>query len=112
LEETTWLAEQIGGTGIVAHVQSTLRVDSDGRASGNAGCNRFTGTASIAGDEVGFGPFAATRRMCPPEVMDQEGRYLAALEAARRFVVENGALRLRDENGRELLLFIVTSAPE
>jgi heat shock protein HslJ len=112
MQETTWLTEQIDGNGVAPRVQSTLRVDSDGRASGNAGCNRFTGTASITGDEVRFGPFAATRRMCPPAVMDQEGRYLAALEATRRFELKDGALRLRDEDGGELVLFIVTEAPE
>jgi putative lipoprotein len=112
MQETTWLAEAIGGEGITPGVQSTLRVDPDGRASGSAACNRFTGSATLAGDEVRFGPLATTRRMCPPDVMDQEDRYLAALAAARRFVLEDETLRLRDERDVDLVRFIVTDAPE
>jgi heat shock protein HslJ len=93
-------------------VQSTLRLDSDGQASGSAGCNRFTAPARLTGDEIHLGPFATTRRLCPPEVMDQEDRYLAALAAARRFGLEGEVLRLRDEDDGELLRFIVTAAPE
>jgi putative lipoprotein len=112
LHETTWLAEAIGGEGITPGVQSTLRVDSDGRASGSAACNRFTGSATITGTEVSFGPLATTRRMCPPDVMDQEDRYLSALAAARRFVHEDETLRLRDERDVDVVRFIVTDAPE
>jgi putative lipoprotein len=108
----TWLAEEVGGQGVGPRVQSTLRLDSDGQASGSAGCNRFTAPARLTGDEIHLGPFATTRRLCPPEVMDQEDRYLAALAAARRFGLEGEVLRLRDEDDGELQRFIVTAAPE
>ena len=52
---------------------------------GNGGCNRFSGTVEIQAKFIKFGPLAATRMMCAEAVMNQEGKYLAALQAAERF---------------------------
>jgi len=112
VRSTTWHAADMGGRGIAAGVASTLHLDAHGRASGTTGCNRFTGPVSIAGDEVRLGPFASTRRMCAPPVMDQEERYLEALAGARHFRLEDGTLRLQDAQGRELVRFVSTVTPE
>jgi heat shock protein HslJ len=61
----------------------TLRV-TDGRASGNAGCNQYSGPVAqsdVPGD-MRFGPFAVTRMMCPGDAMQVEMRYLEALRQA------------------------------
>ena len=44
-----------------------------------------------------------TRRACPPAVMDQEQRFVAALAAARAYRQEGDVLLLLDEGGRPLL---------
>ena len=50
--------------------------------SGSAGCNQYNGTVTRDGNEIAIGELATTRMMCAQEVMEQEERYLAALQSA------------------------------
>jgi heat shock protein HslJ len=103
--EGVWLVEKIEQRGAVDRLRSTLAIDADGKAHGNGGCNRFNGTAQLDGDAVSFGPLASTRRMCPQAIMDQEQRYMAALEKVRRWTQHADVLRLYgEEEGADPLL--------
>jgi heat shock protein HslJ len=81
---TDWLLEDLAGRAVLADVRATLAFPADGQVAGVASCNRFTGTVSVRGDSVAFGPLATTRMGCAPAVADQETRYLAALRDAHR----------------------------
>lgn len=102
----TWLAEDIGGAGVVDNVASTLVIDAAGRASGSGGCNRFNGMAKIEDAKIAFGPLATSRKMCPPAVMDQERKFLQALERTSSFEIEGTFLRLLGEDGVALLRLV------
>ena len=73
-----------------------------GEISGKAACNRYTGRVE-AGDAPGdlslAGPLAATRMMCPPEMMEWEDRYLQALQGLRKFSFTAGRLVLTGTDG-------------
>ncbi len=105
LAGTNWVLEDIEGRGVIDNLQSTLAFDADGRVSGNAGCNRFAGGASIAGSAVSFGNLASTRMACAPAIDDQEMRYLDALGRVAGWRTENGLLHLLDASGQSLLRF-------
>ena len=61
----------------------TATFGEDGVLSGSGGCNQYSGAYRLDGDQLAAGPFASTMMAC--EVgMDQEGRYLTALEKAQR----------------------------
>ncbi|WP_036260691.1 META domain-containing protein [Methylocapsa aurea] len=102
LESVTWVAEDIGRLGVIDNLQSTLRIEA-GRASGNAGCNRFGGSAQIAESQLTFGRLLSTKMACPPAVMAQENRFLEALGAARSYSFEGSTLLLRDASGIVLM---------
>lgn len=72
---------------------------SDGKLSGNAGCNTYNGTYTIDGDKITIGPLATTRMACEQAVMDQESAYLNALANAATFNLGKDSLELRDANG-------------
>ncbi len=56
------------------------------RASGNGGCNQFSGPYTQAGASLRFGPLVSTRRACvDPAANSQETAYLRALESTTRF---------------------------
>jgi putative lipoprotein len=93
-----WVAEEIAGAA-VAGGAATLEIGADGAVSGSGGCNRYRGRAEIAAGTIAFSPLAATRMACPGAAMEQEGRFLAALAAARRFRIEDGRLVLSGEDG-------------
>ncbi|MGI9472717.1 MAG: META domain-containing protein [Rubripirellula sp.] len=104
LYQQAWLVEDIEGKGVVDRAQSTVAFSPDGMVSGSTAVNRFHGKATIEGDEVTFGALATTRRAGPPALMDQESRYLRAMEKVARFKIEpTGILFLLDGQGEAVL---------
>ena len=99
-----WRAVDINGAPVLPEAAPTLRLDS-GRASGNASCNRFSGSYQLmrGRERLRFGPLAATRMACAPAVMDQERNYLAILEFARSYdFYGDGSLSLIAPDGRAI----------
>lgn len=101
-----WLAEDIGGGGVVDRIQTVLDIAADGRVSGSGGCNRIVGQARIEGSTIAFSQMASTRMACPPAVMDQEARFLAALGQASRWRIDElrRKLFLEDATGKVLVV--------
>lgn len=104
---SAWLADDIGGRGVVDRVQSTLEFTGPDRVSGLAGCNRYFGPATLRGDAIAFGNLASTRKMCPETLMDQEQRFFRALAAAKRLVLsqEGLVMDMYAEDGTRVLRF-------
>jgi len=90
----SWLAEDIGGGGVVDRVETEIEISADGRITGSGGCNRITGSAEFGPDKITFGAIAATRMACPQAVMDQETKFLAALEKTRSWQVDPARRKL------------------
>ena len=67
-------------------------------ASGFAGCNRLNGRYESSGDGLRFDALATTRMHCEG-AMELERRYLAALEATRRYRMGRSGLELLDDAG-------------
>jgi heat shock protein HslJ len=80
-----WLLEDLAGSGVMDGIQATLTFPEAWKIAGNGSCNRFFGSSEISGDTIKLGPLASTRMACPEAVMNQEMKYLAALQAAERF---------------------------
>lgn len=104
---TSWLLEDIDGDGVVEGARSTLAFESETAVRGNTGCNGMQGRAEIEGSTLRIGPLATTRRACPPAIMDQETRYLAALATVAGWRIEAGNLLLFDANGEPRLKFLI-----
>jgi len=79
----------------------------DGHFSGNTGCNGFSGSYAIEGDAIRFEIGPMTMRACLEDVADQEAAYLAGLENAASYRIDDGQLTLYDATGRALLTFTV-----
>jgi heat shock protein HslJ len=82
---TEWLLEDLGGAGVIDNIQATLTFPEAGKTAGKGSCNRFFGAAEITASAIKLGPLGATRMSCPEAVMNQETKYLDALQAAERF---------------------------
>lgn len=99
-----WLAEDIGGGGVIDNAQSLLELAADGTVTGSGGCNRMRGTAVIEGDALTLGPIAATRMACVPALGDQEAKFFAALAATRNWKIDEiGKLILLGAEGQALM---------
>jgi putative lipoprotein len=97
---TAWIAEEIEGRRGLDQVQSTLTFESAERIVGSTGCNRYFAPLQVSGTALRIGMGGSTRRACPPEVMDQESRFLAALDAIRTYRRDGSTLLLSDAGGQ------------
>jgi heat shock protein HslJ len=89
LDGTTWALVSMDDQPVTlpaADMVPTLAFDA-GTASGNAGCNTFTGSYTVDGPSLTFGPLASTKKACVPEVGAVETAYLAALQAVTAWAV-------------------------
>jgi len=113
LSDSAWLAEDIGQAGVIDMLQSTLKFDVNMNVSGNAGCNRYFGSAKVNGDEIIFSQLGSTRMACAPAIMNQEQLFLAALTAARswRIDAERNLLYMSNEKGEIILRFSRLTEP-
>ena len=80
-----WLLEDLGGLGVIDNIQATLTFPEASKVAGNASCNRFFSPAEMSGDAIKLGPLASSRMMCPEAVMNQEMKYMNALQTAEHF---------------------------
>lgn len=83
--------------GVHSGTSLTVRFGADGRVSGSAGCNTFTGTYAQDGMAIKIGPLAITQKMCaePAGVMEQEAQFVKALESAAVVQLDGNTLTLR-----------------
>lgn len=100
LNDTDWTVVMIEQMPILPNVPPSLRFAS-GRVSGNAGCNNFTGSYTVNGGTINFGPIAATKMACGEKEMTQEAKLLSVLKSkvSTRYTVD-GDLILTNESGQ------------
>jgi heat shock protein HslJ len=108
LEGTTWALQQLAVetslTDVPSDVAATLFLQ-DGRASGGAGCNTFSGDYTIDGDALVFGPIMSTMMICEGERASTEAAYLAAFPLVTSYALDGEALSLLDSSGTPVLTY-------
>jgi heat shock protein HslJ len=111
LTGTEWRLVFFGPAGaeasLVAGTTVTLKFGEEGRASGSTGCNSYSGTYQVRGDNISFGRLISTKRACLDQSANQqESRFLSALEAANRFRLSSNRLTILSDRGRNALNFV------
>lgn len=101
----SWRLARLGGAETPASIITGIEIAADGRVSGRGGCNGFGGNATIRGRTIRFSRMVSTMMACAPEAMEQERRFLKALERVQRWTIQQGSgrLALLDRGGRPLL---------
>ncbi len=99
-----WRAVDINGVPVSDTRPITLRLED--AASGNSGCNSYSGPFRLTSRQgIQFGPLAVTRMACAPELTDQESRYLSILRSVTGYsFYSDGSLSLISEDGRAVRL--------
>jgi len=113
LEGTRW---QVSGivtsdavSSTIAGAEAELTLDA-GSLTGTTGCNRMTGSYSVesAASEgsVSFSDIGTTEMLCEPDVMEQEGQIVAAIEAATTYSIEGSTMSLTGADGSPVLTLV------
>lgn len=91
LDGTEWRVARVVGQEVESAAPNTIQF-SEGRVSGQAGMNRFTGSYSIEDGRVVISPMASTMMAGPDHLMELERKFFEAVEGAHSIQV--AALRL------------------
>jgi heat shock protein HslJ len=90
-----WTAFELEGAPLAPGSTITLAFATDGGLSGSASCNRFGGAWTLTGARLTTTPGGATRRACPPPIMEQEHAFFGILTRVSGFEVSpDGQLSL------------------
>lgn len=83
-----------------------------GMVQGSSGCNTYRAAYTSEGNRLSIGPAVTTRKACPAEdVMQQERKFLAALESAKLWTINGGMLDVHRADGERVLNAIETRPP-
>lgn len=105
---TEWRLEDLGGLRMIEGSKLSLSFPSANRASGNASCNTYSGSATLNGESIRFGQMALTKLACSPEASDQDYVYLKALGSAQSYSVKDKTLLIRVSSLKQPLRFVRT----
>jgi heat shock protein HslJ len=113
LAGTLWALQQLAVdatlTDVPSDVAATLFLQ-DGQASGDAGCNTFSGDYSIDGDALTFGPMMSTMMICEGEKASTEAAYLAGFPLVASYSLDGEALSLLDGGGDPVMTYAAVAA--
>lgn len=80
-----------------------------GRIAGSGGCNRFMGNYKTKENQLSIDPLASTRKACEQSIMNQEFKYLKALQGAQLYEVDNQELQIFYKTDQESGILRFTS---
>ena len=108
IQGETWQVEDVERRGIVDSSMITIKFDEEiGQVNGTSGCNRYFGSYERKGKRFSFGPLAGSRRACVPALMNQEQRFLAALQSVTQARwLDRTRIELQNEEAESTLTLI------
>lgn len=115
LTGTSWQLSSYGKPGaettVLNGVDVTLQFGSGGQAGGSGGCNSYGAQYKVTdGNVLSITNIVSTLMACTANgVMNQEGKYFAALRSANSFELSGKQLTIRYENGQKVLNFTKSS---
>ena len=106
LTENIWLLAELNEEPPLPGTSTTAEFSEDGKVAGSSGCNSYSTTYAVDGDQIEFGEqIASTMMICEEPIMEQERAFLDALSNSTRFEIVNDDLVLYDAGGGELARF-------
>ena len=108
LSQQDWVADTINGAAVINPGRVTLSF-AEGRVSGRAGCNLYSGPVEVGKGSLKIGSLISTKMACVEQgLMVQESTYLNALQGARSYSFSgDGKLSISTASGA----LVYSSAP-
>ena len=115
LEGTAWqLTDYVGPDGTVIPVPEKVAASatfSNGKVSGNSGCNTYTGTYTTTGSDLAISGVASTQMACGPIPTAVETAFNAALSKVTTYSIAGDTLELKTAEGKVGMRFKVATPP-
>jgi heat shock protein HslJ len=106
-----WDLAELNGDRLIPTTSITAEFNEHGKVAGSSGCNNYTASYEVDGDNINFNmsPAATTLMACPEPVMEQEKEFLLALAATATFEVNDEELILFNASGEPIAVFEAVS---
>lgn len=109
LEDTIWMLESYGDpenlNAVLEDTEITINfISAEVKMEGSAGCNSYFGGYEVSEDNLTINsPIGSTEMACPEPIMNQEQEYLAILQDAESYEIEDDQLQI--VSGDKVLVF-------
>lgn len=108
-----WELSVLDGEQVSGNLPIYIELTEDNKVSGFIGCNRLTGTYTIANkSQIKFSQLGLTRMMCPEREMALESQVLELLNTTDNFTIDSGKLMLNIGRRAPLATFYEMSDSE
>jgi len=109
LEGTNWILSDSTDLGVDLEGVTVSARFEEGTVAGTSGCNSYTGSYEVDGEDLTIGPeIASTQMACEEPQTAVEQAYLAALPEVAKFAIADDKLTLSNGDGDALLVFDAT----
>ena len=98
-----WQITALDSAAALPDVEAIMSFSEDGQFSAMVGCNRAAGSYKLDETGLSFGPLAATRMMCPDEIMAQEDAFFRLMDRSADYRVEGEVVEILDDQGNTLV---------
>jgi heat shock protein HslJ len=105
IEGSVWRLKELPGASSAALAKLDRPVMArfeSGRLTGFAGCNNFSGSYTVEGDQLKIGPVASTQMACPEPGSSIETAFHKALSGTLRYVLDGDHLTATTASGDTL----------
>jgi heat shock protein HslJ len=79
-------------------VEAQLMFNADGTLTGNSGCNGYSGSYTVEGNQITFRPIVSTRMLCDKALMEQETAIHQVLTGTASFKIQGNQLTLTNSD--------------
>jgi len=105
LEDTSWSLVSWSASSPDPQDFTITAAFADGRISGTAAVNSYSGECAVGGIKFSTGALARTEMAGPPEAMEAESTYFELLARAETYEADGDRLALIDASGTAVLVF-------
>ena len=107
IRDREWTLTSLEGVSILpGGPPPTIRFGSDGRLSGNGGCNMIGAAYAIDGDKLNIETMMMTKRACAEQPRNElELAFARAVQSAESYRVIDGMLELLGQSGQVVARF-------
>ncbi len=102
---TTWVAIEVDGVAASGTRPPDLAFESERRVGGSSGCNRYFAEINPSPPSVRMGSVGGTLMACEPPLMEQERRFINALQFTSTYRVDGNTMQFNDRTGRTVIRF-------
>jgi heat shock protein HslJ len=103
---TIWSLTEMQGEQVPEDNSMSAQFEDDGTLLGEAGCNTYQTTYEAGDSELVIDPaFQSTDKECESTVMEAESIYLASLQRAASFEIEDEVMFIRDGDETAILVY-------